>query len=317
MKTQNQSMQFHVAKGEAVLGIFPVGEILKKLEHGELLPTDYVFDDGQKDWIAIAAHQAFGAHQELLERVIAKQKRQQLQHSPTSVGHAQEPVPKTNSQEAWYVLKGDLRFGPFDILEIVRMLQMPASAVPGAHSSGPGDRSHVATQAPAQALNDWDYVWTKKLKGWTRISRLKDFAPDMIEELRRRLVQELGQQVDEIFFRRRYARARYEASILVHDNKQLLKGKSMEMGAGGLSLVLQSGALEVGKTVYLHLKPSPETPAFNTQCEIVSQRPMNRGDLKSPVVYGLRFLDVEEKLRDEIDVWATQKAQKDFDKGAA
>jgi len=319
MKMQDKAIEFHVAKGETCLGLFPLPEILKKVESGELSPTDYVFDDQHKDWVAIAAHQAFSAHQETFQRALERQKNQRHVSSPQlSAGQTQEPPSLANGREAWFVLKGDHRFGPFDLLEIVRMLQMPASAAASGHAVGTGEASDkVTANAPAQTLNDWDYVWTKRLKGWTRISRLKEFAPDMIEDLRQRLVNELGQQVDEIFFRRRYARARYEASILVHNNKQLLKGKSMEMGAGGLSLTLEAGELEVGQSVHLHMKPSRETPAFNAQCEVVSQRPMSRGDLKSPVVYGLRFLDVDEKLRDEIDVWANRKSQAGFEKGAA
>ncbi len=316
---QDKTIEFHVAKGETCLGLFPLKEILKKVESGELSPTDYVFDEVHKDWVAIAAHQAFSAHQEVFQRLLEQQKNQRRASNPQlAAGQIQEPPSLGNGREAWFVLKGDHRFGPFDLLEIVRMLQMPASASPaGVVSAASGVRDQVVPKAPAQTLNDWDYVWTKRLKGWTRISRLKEFAPDMIEDLRQRLVNELGQQVDEIFFRRRYARARHEASILVHNHKQLLKGKSMEMGAGGLSLVLEAGELEVGQTVHLHMKPSRETPAFNTQCEIVSQRPMSRGDLKSTVVYGLRFLDVDEKLRDEIDVWANRKSHAGFEEGAA
>ena len=46
-------MQIHVARGQEQLGIFSPEDIRAKLATGELLPSDYGWTDGQKDWIPL------------------------------------------------------------------------------------------------------------------------------------------------------------------------------------------------------------------------------------------------------------------------
>ena len=82
------------------------------------------------------------------------------------------------------------------------------------------------------------------------------------------------------------------------------------MSAGGLSLALDQGDIKVGDTLHLHVKPSKETPTFNSQCTVVARRVLNSGDANSPVVYSMKFINLEERLRVEIDGWATRKNEK-------
>ncbi len=274
--------RYHVARGDTCVGQFAVEDILGRVKSGELDPFDHVYDEDQKDWVAIIVHPVFVMHKEFWQKYqnanVAK---------PVKFSHTKpKSVPELeDGKEAWFVLKGDHRFGPFEYLELVRLTQ-------------------------ENNLKDWDYVWTKRLPKWTRISSLPEFHVETIEHLRESLSEHLGGAVNEVFFRRRFARAAFEGSILVHNNHKLYRGRSLEMSAGGLSLVLGIGDIKVTDTLHLHVKPSRETPAFNSACEVMARRVLNAGDAKSPVVYGLKFIGLEERVKTEIDGWATRSNNK-------
>lgn len=280
--------QYHVARGDTCIGRFPVADILSRVERGELDPFDHVYDEAKNDWVAIIVHPVFSAHDEFWRRYRNVNVSKPIKIDKARVKDAPE---LDDGKEAWFVLKGDHRFGPFDYLELVRLLQ-------------------------EKNLNDWDYVWTKRLPKWSRLSSLPEFHMETIQHLRESLSENLGGGVNEVFFRRRFARAHFEGSIIVHNNQKLFRGRSIEMSAGGLSLHLNEGDLKVGDTVHLHVKPSRETPAFNSGCEVMSRRVLNAGDPKSPVVYGLKFHNLEDRVKSEIDGWATRQSNDSKQRGA-
>lgn len=298
------SSMYHVAHGDTWIGQLSSAEIFGRVGRGELDPFDHVFDEPKNEWVAIIVHPEFAKDtnfwtefrmQNLVPTQDGAQRSQAVEsrvnknlESLQNRGNSDLQEMKENGQEPWYVLKGDQRFGPFDYLELIRMLQ-------------------------DQSVCEWDYVWTKRLKEWTRIASLDDFKPESIRKLRTELDEKLGRRVNEVFFRRRFARAQFESSILIHDNKRLFKGQSMEMSAGGIGIQLapSEATLKVGDHVHLHVKPSPETPAFNSACEVISARPISSGDPQSPVLYGFRFIGLEDKVRNEIDTWATKKKTED------
>lgn len=276
--------RYHVARGDTCVGRFPVDEILGRVKAGELDPFDHVYDETQKDWIAIIVHPAFAIQKDFWNSYQNANVAKPRKVNPTL--NSETAVPELDGgKEAWFVLKGDHRFGPFEYLELVRLTQ-------------------------EKNLKDWDYVWTKRLPKWTRISSLPEFHNATINHLRESLSESLGGHVNEVFFRRRFARAAFEGSILVHNNTKLYRGRSLEMSAGGLSLVLGESDIKVTDTLHLHVKPSRETPTFNSACEVMARRVLNAADPKSPVVYGLKFIGLEERVKTEIDGWATRSNNK-------
>lgn len=281
----SSSERFHVARGETPVGQFSVDEILARVEKGELDPLDHVYDEEKLDWIPISFHPSFSHHTDSWKRLgAAKQSSEQK----ASLELLNSSKTASNQQEEWFVLKGDHRFGPYEYLELIRLTQ-------------------------EKSLNDWDFVWTKRFPKWVRIATLTEFKPETIQSLRETLSERLGGTLNEIFFRRRYARASFEGSILVHNNQRLFKGKSLELGAGGISLVLQDGDLSVGDKVHVHIKPSKDTPAFNSSCEVMSRRALSAGDSNAQVVFGIKFLEIDERVKSQIDRWATGKVNEQHD----
>lgn len=136
--------QFYVYHAGEQVGPYSLEEITSKIQSKELDMSDYIYDEGTKDWTILVGFEP-------------------LQASMSSV-KATEPTPKkseeaTKPADEWYALKGDLRFGPFAYTEIVRLLQ---------------DKS----------MQEADYVWHSGMDDWKKILDIPEFSADAIKKLR-------------------------------------------------------------------------------------------------------------------------------------
>lgn len=191
---------------------------------------------------------------------------------------AQPTQKHEHTPDEWFALKGSLRFGPFAFTELIRLLQ-------------------------EKSMHDSDFVWHQGLKEWKKVCDLPDFTADQIRRLK-----ESGQVgLDEVFFRRRFARMPHDGSILMHNNQKVFRGRSLEISAGGAGITLESNSLEVGHQVFLHFKPAMDLPPFNAVCEVVSRRPVNSADKTAPMHYGVKFLKIESKTTKAIEALAARQ----------
>jgi hypothetical protein len=174
----------------------------------------------------------------------------------------------TTSQ--WYVLKGKNRFGPLMYLDLVRMLQ-------------------------EKSVFEFDYVWAQGLDKWKRIAELECFSCDHIRAL-------FGQDgVDSVFYRRSHPRARYETSLICHDNSSVWKGHTIEISEGGAGVIIQNAMLLPGQSVYMHFRPGALSKSFNVLSEIVSKRFMKGiREPEAPVLYGIKFVNIQKQDREAI-----------------
>jgi hypothetical protein len=192
-----------------------------------------------------------------------------------------KPAHETQPQEVpqdqgWFVLRDDNRYGPFTHLEVVKMLQ-------------------------SKKLREFDYVWNRPMMTtWERISDVPDFKPEKIKSLK----EDAGPDMEEIFFRRRHARARYGASILLHNNKEVWRGHSMEVGAGGAGLVIESDEVKIGQSLFLHFKAGDGVPPFNAVCEIVSKQQLKGNEHR----YGVKFTSISQTVQRAIKKYTDQAA---------
>ena len=244
---------FYVAHDGEQSGPFSLDEIWTRIESRQLDLNDYIYDESSQDWVMLMAYPA------LSERV----KNFKPAEVPKAASAATEPAQESKSTE-WFVLKGDHKFGPFGLPELVKLLQ---------------DKS----------VFEFDYVWHKGLTSWQRIAELADFKPEKIREMKNGGLT----HVNEVFFRRRHVRVSHAASLLVHDSKTLWKGQSFEISEGGAGIVIENALIQPGHNVYLHFKPGDEMPPFNAHCEVVSKQFIKVEDRKSPVRYGVKFLKLD------------------------
>ena len=266
--TQTRFYVFH--KGEQS-GPLSLQEIATRVRAQTLDLNDYLYDEAAADWIFLAAHMMLSP---LLAGVTSSQ-------TSAPAPQAEVATQIEGAPSEWFALRGDLRFGPFSFVEVIRLLQ---------------DKS----------LQDSDYVWHAGLKDWQTVSELPEFQPEAIRKLR-----DSGLSIrDEVFFRRRHARIPHNGSVLLHNNQKVFRGKGLEISAGGAGVVLETSALEVGKQVFLHFQPAAEIPSFNAVCEITSRRAVNSADVTAPTFYGVKFIKIESKTTKAIEALAARISAK-------
>jgi c-di-GMP-binding flagellar brake protein YcgR len=114
--------------------------------------------------------------------------------------------------------------------------------------------------------------------------------------------------LNEIFFRRRHARASYGASLLLHDNKRVYKGQSLEVSAGGAGIIVENGSWKAGDKIYLHFKPGDDVPPFNAICEIVSKKSPSQHDKAMTYQYGVKFTSIASQTAETLNEFARARA---------
>lgn len=251
---------YYVSHNGEQQGPWTSQDILKKLKNQELAWSDYVYDEKKSDWVLFMDHPEFSSHFK------------PSKPAPPKPGKkAQEPaaeLPEHNDKE-WFVLKAENKYGPFSLLEVVRMLQ-------------------------EKNIFEYDYIWNQGMSTWKRIAEVEEFKPDKIRALKESGVPD----VTEVFFRRRHARAKYGCSILVHNNKKVWKGESIELSSGGAGLVIENMDFNPGQTLFLHFKPGDGVPPFNAICTVVSKQMPIPG--KTTVRYGVKFTSINRNVQDAI-----------------
>lgn len=173
---------------------------------------------------------------------------------------------KEDSQ-SWYVLKGENKYGPFSYAEMVKM-------------------------ACEDSIHEHDYIWTKGMAKWEKIAMVKQFSS---HEMKRFLNSQEAKQEQNKNQRRKHVRSKYGASLLVHNNKRVWKGESLEISAGGAHLVFDSQHFNIGDTLFLHFKPGDGVPPFNAICSVVTQRKEN-----NKTSYGVKFTNINSNIQKEI-----------------
>ncbi len=254
-------------------GPFSLDEILSQVKSGQLEITDYLYNESSSDWVMLLAYEALADTLKDFKPWASAPKASVIQ-VPT------ESKEEKQVQEAeWFVLKGENRFGPFTYFDLVRMLQ-------------------------ERSLFDFDYLWTHQLGGWKRVSELNEFKSDVI----RQLIDSGQLEIKEIFFRRRHARVEYGAALMVHDNKKLWRAQSIEISQGGAGIIAQTDTFQQGQRLFLHFKPGDGVPPFNASCEVVSKRPLEGGDFKGSVKYGVRFTNINPQAQRHLNEFTNRKS---------
>lgn len=260
-------MKFYISHEGQQMGPWTYDEVVRSLEHKKLLWSDYLYDEKMKDWVLLAEHPYFNDFYQKWSHEMQQTQKQQKEHS--------DQVTIRNEKE-WYVLKGDNKFGPFAFLEVVRMLQ-------------------------EKNLYEFDYVWSTKMKGWKRVAECSEFSSESIKDL----MKTKSPEVEQVFFRRRHARIKYGASVVVHNSKTVWRGKSLELSPGGAGLMIESSDIEPGQTLFLHFKVGDDVPPFNAICSVVSKQYTD--STNKEVRYGVKFTNISRDVQYAIKT-CTEKA---------
>jgi hypothetical protein len=255
------------------IGPFSLEEVLSKLEKQEVSWMDYLYDNFIQDWILILEYPALT---QKFNAGIGRPNANPIIIPEQTYKSAENKL----REKAWYTLKDGNNYGPYSYLEVIQMLQ-------------------------EKALFEFDFVWHIHLPAWKRVAEVSEFSPDYIKDLK-----DSGDvSLAEIFFRRRHVRAKYGCSLILHDNKSVYKGRTLEIGAGGAGIIVQTSMLQPGQNVFLHFQPGDGVPPFNAICNIVSKQfvkhptdPQNSG-----VKYGVKFTSVSQSVKESIKSFAEKR----------
>jgi len=263
--------KFYLTQNGKPVGPWSLHEILSNLKGQNISWTDYLYDESRKDWVLLMDHPILVPH--FREMAHAPTTSSVPKQNPKSGRHAEVQLSR---EKEWYALRGDNKYGPFSHLELLKMLQ-------------------------EKQIFEYDYIWNVRLSNWKRLAECEEFKPDKVKAL-----QESGHpELSEVFFRRRHARANYGASLVVHNNRQVWRGESMEISSGGCGLMIENGQLEPGQNLFLHFKAGDGVPPFNAICEIVSKQPPKNG--QPWCRYGVKFTSISRQVQLAIKEF-TQKA---------
>jgi c-di-GMP-binding flagellar brake protein YcgR len=163
-----------------------------------------------------------------------------------------------------------------------------------------------------KSIEEYDYLWNEKMANWMRVSDCEEFSHAKLQSLA------TNQNVAEkkVFFRRRFARATYSSSLIIHNNLRIWKGQSFQISAGGAGLTVENSNLVKGDEVYLHFKPSSKVPPFNAQCEVVTIHEVKntKGNISQQI--GVRFLKVNYSIQKVINEFVNEAKETADSKGS-
>lgn len=263
---------YFLSKNEKQIGPFTEDQILEKIKTKEVSWMDYIFDESKKDWILLMEHKKFNTH--FTESILKKAKADPVKAATEQKEQVAEKEPV--DAKAWYVLKDNNNYGPFSLAEIIQMLQ-------------------------AKILFEFDYVWQTKFDGWKRVAEVSEFSSENIQKL----IKSGNPEVSDYFFRRRNVRINYGCSLVVHDNKKIYKGRSLELSSGGAGIFIDTNQFLPGQNLFLHFQPGDGVPPFNAICTIVSKQ-FNQ-DANSGVSeyrYGVKFTSISQTIKQKIQEYA-------------
>ncbi|NUM57434.1 MAG: DUF4339 domain-containing protein [Bdellovibrionaceae bacterium] len=279
------SKTFFVNKENKQLGPFPLHEILDLIAQKKVSWMDFIYDDIKKDWIHIMEHKLF--HQYFEESILKKKAVAEplptsgKEKSMSTENHGD--VKNQIKDKIWFVLKDDKNYGPFSLFEIIQMLQ-------------------------TKILFEYDFVWQSKMDGWKRVAEVPDFSKESIMTL----MKSGNPAVMEYFFRRKNLRVNYNCSLVIHDNKQIYKGRSLEISSGGAGVVIDSDHFKPGQNLFFHFQPGDGVPPFNAIGTIVSKQFMQDkiNEIANDIRYGVKFSSISQNVKQKIQEFAEGEKNK-------
>jgi len=267
-------MSFYLSKNGIQVGPWTPAEILSKIDAKEISWSDYLFDQSLGEWVLLMDHQEFASS---FKNFLGADSSHRGAEIPNYVQGAESNSKQTQQSDEWFILKDANKHGPFKYLEMIKMLQ-------------------------DKALFEYDFVWTSPMKNWQAVAEVSEFSADKIRDLQKMASKEN----QDVFYRRRFARVSYGASLLVHNSKQVWKGRGLELSEGGAGIIVENTDFQPGQSLFLHFKAGDGVPPFNAICTIVSKQYLT--EEAKTIRYGVKFVNISQSVQKAIQTYTGKAA---------
>jgi hypothetical protein len=181
----------------------------------------------------------------------------------------------TELQQTWYILRGELKYGPYDYKAMLSMIQ-----------SG--------------ELFDYNYVWAPHLEQWAIMGELPEFSKDRLCRL-----IENKTPLAKVFKQRAFARAEFETPIYAHSSERFFDGMSLSLSQGGALVLINDPTLLPTQRIHLHFRKSEWiAEPFNVEAEIIRKNySKQRLNVKSGLNYAVKFVQIAEQGKEQVRRW--------------
>lgn len=183
-------------------------------------------------------------------------------------------TPATNAPTQWYILRGDMKYGPYEYGVMLTMLQK-------------GE------------VQDYNYVWAPHLENWHLLGELPDFSRDRLARL---LNSNDKNELKNSFLQRQHARQDITIPVYGHNEHQFFDGESLSLSENGALILLNTPLLLPGQDILVHFHQSEINKLpFNAIVQIVRKNfTRQRINVKSGLHYAVRFLEIPDTGKKQI-----------------
>lgn len=194
---------------------------------------------------------------------------------------AQPKVQGLSQGQNWYVLRGEMKYGPYEYKSLITMIQ-----------SG--------------ELYDYNFIWAPHLETWTLLGELPEFSKDRLCRL-----IETKDHLAGAFIERKAPRKDVVVPVFAHNQEHFFDGHTVSISDNGALILMNDPLLLPAQKIILHFRQCDLNPvSFNVEGEIIRKNfTKHRLNVKSGLHYAVRFLQVQEHGQLQIKNWTSSKEE--------
>lgn len=298
-----------------IVGPFTKSVILKKLKDNEINFFNFIYVEGQKDWVRIKESSSFnseinlppsivpnfpvnppgkiknqteepkedllqiaespGQGNNLANEILEEQKKDLLPIEKRKKGPGLNNCFEIGNEPIWIIEKGDENLGPFRYLEILKMIQ----------------RNVITKNNKIKKTDD---------AGWNKVSDHFEFNTKLIKQI----VTEGGEKVEKIFLTRQHKRSSYLAPAKIQAKGKIYSGMCSSISVGGCFIEIRPDEFELNKEVIIKIMSGSIPTIIESKGIVISINERN------PRGVGFRFLGLGLDEATEIQKFINKHADK-------
>jgi hypothetical protein len=194
---------------------------------------------------------------------------------------------QTTTLENWYILRGDMKYGPYEYKALITMIQ-----------SG--------------ELYDYNYIWAPHMTAWALLGDVPEFSKDRLIRL-----IDSKDHLSGAFKQRQRPRVDVIVPVFAHNDHAFFDGQTLSISENGALVLLNDPLIQPGQKLLMHFAACKENPeSFNVLIEVVRKNySKQRLNVKSGLHYAVRFLSVQEHGIAQLKNWTRGGGSKEETNG--